>query len=84
MGAQTLVADTKRAEGRAVVAADSPAAAEAVWSILAAGRNAVDAAVATALAMSVVDPASTGLLGRCHLLIAWPDGKAACLNGTSR
>ena len=61
----------KRAESaRGMVTASQPQAAAAGAAILQLGGNAIDAAVATAFALAVVDPSQTGL-GAGGGLIVW-------------
>ena len=54
---------------RNVVATSHPLAAQAGLSMLAKGGNAIDAAVATAAAMTIVEPISNGLGSDCFALI---------------
>ena len=58
-----------------MVAASQPLAVAAGLEILAKGGNATDAAVATAAALNVTEPMSTGLGGDCFALFY--DGASA-------
>ena len=70
---------------RGMVAASQPLAVAAGLEILAAGGNAADAAVATAAALNVTEPTSTGIGGDCFAL--YYDAatrQVTALNGSGR
>jgi len=64
---------------RGVVATSQPLAAEAGRDVLREGGNAFDAAVATAAALNVVEPTSTGLGGDVFALYRTADGDVGAM-----
>ncbi len=68
-----------------MVASSQPLAVEAGISILKQGGNAIDAAIATALTLGVVEPVSTGIGGDAFLLYqSAADGRIYGINGSGR
>jgi len=64
---------------RGVVATSQPLAAQAGLSVLEDGGNAFDAAVATAAALNVVEPTSTGLGGDVFAAYRTADGEVGAM-----
>jgi gamma-glutamyltranspeptidase/glutathione hydrolase len=64
-----------------MVASVHPLATDAGVAALARGGNAVDAAIATALTLGVVDQHNSGLGGGCFILIRRADGKLVAIDG---
>lgn len=68
---------------RNVVATSQPLAAQAGLQVLHAGGNAVDAAVAAAITLTVVEPTSNGI-GSDAFAIVWDGGQLHGLNASGR
>src|SRR5690625_972072 len=66
-----------------MVATSQPLAAEAGLHMLKKGGNAVDAAIATAIALTVLEPTSNGI-GSDAFAICWIDGEIYGINGSGQ
>ena len=66
---------------KAAVTSVHPLATDAGLQALRKGGNAVDAAIATALTLGVVDGHNSGIGGGCFILIRSPDGSITCIDG---
>lgn len=80
-GSLALAADEPKSFRRGVVATVQPLATEAGVAALRRGGNAVDAAIAAAITLGVVDQHNSGLGGGCFILIRQANGKVLAIDG---
>ncbi|MEJ2580648.1 MAG: gamma-glutamyltransferase [Acidobacteriota bacterium] len=66
-----------------MVSTGSSEATRAGVRILESGGNAIDAAVAAALALGVADPGGSGLGGMTYILISFADGRSLAVDGSA-
>jgi len=82
--AQGLLAQQTAIANKAMVVSPTPEATDAGLAILNQGGNAIDAAVATAYALMVTDPAMCSVGGRSQILIYLKDGQLIGIDGATQ
>ncbi len=80
MAVRAAVAHQSQATGGMAVTVH-PLATQAAVATIQSGGNAVDAAIAAALMLGVVDPHNSGIGGGCFILIRLPSGEFVAIDG---
>lgn len=78
--AQTQYSATTE-DGKGAIATVHPLATASALEMYKQGGNAVDAAIAAAFALGVVDGHNSGIGGGCFALIRWADGRVEAIDG---
>jgi gamma-glutamyltranspeptidase/glutathione hydrolase len=68
-------------DGRAAVATVNPYATQIAIDVITRGGNALDAAIAAAFALGVVDGHNSGIGGGCFILVRMADGRILAIDG---
>ena len=68
-------------DGRVAVASVNPYASSIAMGVVARGGNAIDAAIAAAFALGVVDGHNSGIGGGCFILVRMADGRMLAIDG---
>jgi gamma-glutamyltranspeptidase/glutathione hydrolase len=66
---------------KGAVATVNPIATQAAANAFAEGGNAIDAALAAAFTLGVVDSHNSGIGGGCFILVRWADGRVQAIDG---
>lgn len=69
------------ADGQAAVATVNPHATQIAMDVVARGGNAIDAAIAAAFTLGVVDGHNSGIGGGCFVLVRLADGRIFAIDG---
>lgn len=68
-------------DGRVAVATVNPYASSIAMEVVARGGNAIDAAIAAAFTLGVVDGHNSGIGGGCFILVRMADGRILAIDG---
>ena len=68
-------------DGRVAIASVNPYASSIAMAVVARGGNAIDAAIAAAFTLGVVDGNNSGIGGGCFILVRLADGRILAIDG---